>query len=95
MQVITFNQAGIGEVMRISSSGAVGIGTGTQFGVRNRIWSAEPAVLDSWRILTQDTEVATWLDQHAHRLSDHSVGWPEWTLSADLYVMFLLRWGDQ
>lgn len=79
--------------MRINSSGAVGIGT--QFGVHNRIWSAEPAVLDSWRILTQATEVATWLDQHAHRSSVHAVGSPEWTLSADLYVMFLLRWSDQ
>ena len=89
---MTFNKQGIGEVLRCDSSGNVGIGT--QFGVSDRIWSAEPAVLNSWRILTQDKAVVAWLDQHAHRGQD-AVGWPEWTLSQDLYVMFLLRWGDQ
>jgi hypothetical protein len=92
MQAMTFNKQGIGEFMRLDSSGNIGIGT--QFGVSNRIWSAEPAVLNSWRILTSDPAVVAWLDQHAHRGSD-AVGWPEWTLTQDLYVMFLLRWGDQ
>jgi hypothetical protein len=87
---MTFNDQGIGEVMRVDSSGNVG--TGTQYGVRRRIWSSEPDVLNSWRILTSDSAVATWLDQHGHRGS-HPVGWPEWTVSEDIYVMFLLRWG--
>ena len=92
MQAMTFNKQGIGEVLRWDSSGNVGIGT--QFGVRGKIWSAEPGVMNSWTVTTMDSDVAVWLEQHALRHSD-SGQWPAWTLTQDLYVLFLLRWGSE
>jgi hypothetical protein len=99
MHTMTFNQLGIGEVLRVDDAGNFGIGyglgspsPGSVYRVTGRIWSSEPGVLNSWRIMTSDPEVSVWLDQHSHR-GTHPVGWPEWTVSEDQYVMFLLRWG--
>ena len=92
MQAMTFNTQGIGEVLRLDSAGNVGIGT--QFGASNQIWIAEPGVMNSWTVTTMHSDVAVWLEQHALRHSD--VGqWPAWTLTQDLYVLFLLRWGSE
>ena len=97
MQAMTFNKSGIGEVMRIDSSGNMGIGTsapGAVFRISPRVWSSQPGVLGSWTITTADRDITTWLDQHGHRVSDPA-GWPEWSLTQDIYVMFLLRWSEE
>ena len=89
MQAMTFNHQGIGEFMRLDSSGNVGIGS-----IGSRLWNSEPGVMASWTVITADQRIGVWLDQHAHS-STPSQGGSEWSLTQDQYVMFLLRWGDQ
>lgn len=82
-QAWTFNHLGT-EVLRIDSSGNVGIGTAPV------TWTSEPDLLDSWRIYTRDLAILTWLDSQGVRRCEQYC----WQVTGELYAMFLLRWGD-
>ena len=83
---ITFDQLGR-EVMRVSSSGDLGIGSGS-----GRIWRSHQVELGYWQVGTGNLEIQQWLNSAgAGRDFDLSA---TWNLSPELYTMFLLRWSS-
>jgi hypothetical protein len=86
-RALTFNHLGT-EVMRISSTGDLGIGARGA-----SAWTSEQIELDHWRVRTEQLAIVGWLNSN-HARPDFAER-ATWTLSGPEYAMFLLRWSGQ